>query len=363
MTRRKSRKTNPSAEPAAKPTQPMWTIIPLALAAIVLAALAYLIIQGRQSDRLPPPADQAPKLSEEVLRQSIGLADNGLYKRAASLLGSYLRQEPDDVQARLLLAETQIEMGLASLAERNVDYVLSLAPEMSAALWCKGELVELRGGQAGAFFRRSAESPDSTAETWARFGIELMTDQQFIEAEKYLRRARKGGLEDHRTLGPLGELALRADRFEEAERLLAKATETAPSLAALWGMLAVAQKNAGRPAAAEKTLRNALLLCNETEALQLKLGETLVLLHKWREAGEAFMAAAKSPVLAGRATLQAARCSYLEGDLDLASQRLESAAELLGENEKVRSLREKITSELAGPTSRPAPLSIPTTLP
>ena len=257
----------------------------------------------------------APTLAEQVLARSRPLLDKRQYAAAISLMQTYVETHPDDVEVRPVLAEAQMKSARYDQAEQTIDQVLLRAPQMSRALWTKGLLVARRGGEARSFFRRAAESPDASPETWAGFALELLASGQSGAGGDYLRRARDAGLNDARTLGPLGELALRDRRFSEAEALLTEALKTAPRDARIWAMLSEAQIGGGKLELAAETLYRGVTACPAEPSLML----------------------------------QAAKCYYRIGKYDEARGYLDRAAEALGDDPRVVDLKAKIDSAAAGP--------------
>jgi len=338
-------------EPGGKSHLPL---VLLALAGVVVVVTIYIAGGGPAE---PPPVRQADKPTEaqRVLALARPLIEGGRHAAAIDLMETYVRANDDDIEVRPLLAEALAAAGRYEQAERTIDEVIGLAPQMPAALWLKGRLVRRRGGANPMFFfRRAAESPDAGAEVWARYGLELLEAGEHESAGRYLRRARQAGIADARTLGPLGELALRAGRFAQAEQLLTEALKTARTNARLYAMLAEAQKNAGKEKQAVQTLTGALDVCPRKGVLYMQLGEALLLSDRKPEAAEAFAKAARLvPSLRAAASLKAARTYYVLGRLEKALSHVEVASAAGPHDPRIASWKKRIEDALAS-TSRPA---------
>jgi len=235
---------------------PKSSYLPFVAVVLVAVILAMLILVTR--DDPSGPEVFGSDLSQKVLSKARPLVAQQQYAGAIALMEAYVKSSPDDTAVRPLLAEAQMEAGLTEQAEHTVDDVLVRAPLMARALWLKALLVERRGGEAMSMFSKAAEGPDASAEMWVGFGLRLLSGGDTSQARLWLDRAREGGIEDARTLGPLGQLALNEMRYDAAEELLSKALKTAPDNARIWAMLAEAQIKAGKVAQAARTLDQAI---------------------------------------------------------------------------------------------------------
>ncbi len=339
------------------PTRARLTPVLLVLGGVVV--LLTLWVAFRKPPRVPP-GDQSDSQVEEVLRRARPLVEKGEYAPAVSLMEAHLRGNPDDVSVRPLLSEALMGLGRHDEAERIIDEVIRRAPRVGRALWIKGRLVARRGGDNPmSYFRHAAESPDSSAEIWAGYGLKLLLDGRYEVAEEYLLRAQTAGLEDHRTLGPLGELALRRKAFAKAEDLLTRALETDRANERLWAMLADAQKNGGELEKAVKTLTEALTAVEESAVLRMQMGEVLLQLDRPETAASAFAQAAESGSLGGQAALRAAQCYHLIARHRLATKYIEQAAALRRDDPEVELWKKKIADEMPGAATSSAPAQAP----
>jgi len=262
------------------PTNPSryLAVVVLALAGVVAALTLRIGRPGR------PRQATGPTLAEQVLAKSRPLVEQGQYGPAIGLMEAYVAGHDADFEVRPLLAEALLAAGRYDRAELTVDELIARAPRMARAHWLKGRLVRRRGGQGMAFFQAAAECPDASADILAACGLEFLAAGNLRQAETCLLRARKAGLDDARTLGPLGELALRQGRLGRAEALLAEAVETDRRNARLWAMLAEAQSKAGRADLAAETLAEAVLACPRQFRLAVGAGRAQLALGNRQQA-------------------------------------------------------------------------------
>jgi tetratricopeptide (TPR) repeat protein len=341
------------------------TGILLAATAAVIAATVYVVVWDPLRPSAPSHDDTGPSRGEQVRRQieqviaaadaidprggPASLTERQVSYEQAAELGKRFVQLADqrDVLVRPVLAKALLRLGRLDDAEKTINALLKLAPQSAEGLCLKGELVEARQGpEALELFRRAAESDQATSDIWARYGSALMAAEQFDRAEAMLLKAFCAGCKDHQVLWGLAMLAMRADKFDQAEPRLAElAGRGRPSMRVLV-MLAQCQKENGKPAEAEKTLRRAL----EQEGnpgLYILLGDVLQLQKKYLEAAQTFVRAAEilakvdETKMEAEASLKAARAYYLLDRHGLAMKYIDRAAALVDDPE-VRQWQRKI---------------------
>jgi tetratricopeptide (TPR) repeat protein len=185
-----------------------------------------------------------------------------------------------------------------------------------------------------------------------------MAAEQFDRAEAMLLKAFHAGNREHQVLWGLALLAMRAGKFDQAEPRLAElAARGRPSMRVL-AMLAQCQKENGRPADAEKTLRRALAQ-QEVPELYIPLGEVLQLQRKYPEAAEMFARAAETSAMEAAASFKAARVYYLLDRHGLAMKYIDRTVALVDDPE-VRHWRRKIEDARFGqPDTQAPPLALP----
>lgn len=314
----------------------------LLLTAGVIGLTIYVSVRpgGPAGDEpVAPETTQA----EDVLARARPLMQDGLFELARGLLEAHVRSTPDDVEVRPVLAEVYLQLGRLDEAERTVDGLLRLAPRLAEALWLKGKIVRRRGGKNYRKFFELAvnKAVDTGPEIWARYGLQMLRDGDTEAARTYLTRALRAGLRDFRTLGGLGDLALKAGRFDEADRLLTEAVGHRRHAPDLWAALAAAQKNAGKIDEALRTVQEAIRI-RRSGPLYMLRGEICMLRKDCKAAAEAYATAAEFPDVRADATFRAAKCYYLLDRYGLAMKYIDLAAEIRGGNADVLAWRKKI---------------------
>ncbi len=295
--------------------------------------------------------------ADDVLAKAGPLVDRGAYEVAIDLMRAHIATDPGDVRIRPLLIEAQLRAGRPVEAEQTADELLQLTPRSAEALWLKGMAMHRRRG-AGymAYFRRAAEEGEGAGPMlWAKFGLLMLSEQNVPEAEKYLRRAMAAGLRNELTLRGMGEIALQAGRFEEAETLLTEAAAHNAGDADLWAELAEAQKNVGKMDAAMASVTKGLSV-RETGALHKLRAEVLLLQKSLPAAAAAYAKAADFPDQTLTCSLRAASTYYRLGKIVDALRYLERAAEIAPDHPEVGELLQKIEDARSGKgaTTQPA---------
>jgi len=363
MARRKGKERSSRAAGGGRnPRALTWVLL---LAAVAVGGVTIYVATAPPSRHPPPAPAPGPSEAEKTRRTLADLMARAdkigpdapaelqarkreSYETVCRVAARYLQLEDrTDIVVRPILATAQVRLGRVDEAERTVDQLLKLAPNSAQGLWMKGQLVRRRDGKAALeLFRRAADSDEAGGEIWSRFGLLLLSGGQDKEAEKYLTRAERAGWMDHDTRVALATLAIRADQFPRAERLLAEVARLPQATPQLLILLAEAQKNGGRLGEAEKTLRRALAARN-APTIHLQLGEVLLLAGRWPEAAAEFSRAAKAPGLEG-ASLKAARCYYVAGKYAQAMKQIDRAGELLGDSPAVQRWATKIENARFG---------------
>ena len=296
----------------------IWMVL-----AIVIAAFAIHMIRSGGERVVEPFRTQPPELlADKVLAFARPRVEAGQYAAAIELMQAYVFVEVDDVQVRPLLAETLMYAGDYSAAEKTVDQILLRAPQMAKALWLKGRFVSRRAGKNPiSYFVKAAQSPDVSPEILAACGLEMLLSGDVDKAEQTLLRARKAGVAGARTLGPLGEIALRKGDYPEAEKLLALAVEAEPDSARLWLMLGQARRD--RPSEAAQAF---------AKVVDRKMPDA-------------------SDELRGVTALRVADAYMAAGERDKAKSYLTRAGELGADAEAVDELWRKLNSGVPDPGS------------
>jgi len=330
------------------PRQLTWVV--LAAGGVIVAVTIYLWLRPEE----PPPAapnPARPTTADEV----IAAAQAGLKSRqfgpAISLMQSYVRAYPTDIEVRPLLAEGLYQQAateeepkktaLCDEAEHTIDDVLRLSPRMPRALWLKGQLMRRRGKSPELMFREAALSPEADGEIWARYGRFLLEQGKAQEAREYLQKAMDAGATDASVLSGLGQLAMQDGDFAKAQELLSQALAKEPADADVAVSLAGAQEAAGNRAAAEKTLRQSLSSRHSPAAL-MALGQLMFDENRPKEAAEAFASAADYPATRVEAAFLAAKCYCLADRYALALGFIDIAAAERPDDQDVAAWKKKI---------------------
>jgi len=298
-----------------KPARKAGRHFPLVLLvlAVVVAVMVPVVLRDKSI-----PLVETVSLSEQVLAKARPLVQKQQYAVAIDLMEAYVASAPEDVEVRPLLAEAQMNDGRFDQAERTTDQLLLRAPLMARALWLKGLLAARRGADPWPFHSKAAGSPDATGEIWAAYGLELLGTGRTAEANEFLRRARSAGIEDARTLAPLGQIELTEGRPDAAERLLTQALATSGQNPRVWAMLAEAQAQSGKLPEALATLEKAIAQFPNQPNFQVR----------------------------------AAEIACQTGRFDLAQTLVDKAASVLGDSPEIHELRGTI--QQAGSQTQPS---------
>jgi len=282
------------------------------------------------------------------------------YEKAAELGRQFVRlTDPRDVLVRPVLAMALLRLGRLDEAEKTLADLMALAPRSAEGMLLQAELIEARGGQGALeWFRRAAESDQATPEIWARYGTALLSVEQYDRGETMLLKAFRAGNKGHQVLWGLAMLAMKTGRYDQAEPRLAElAARIGPSMRVLV-MLAECQKENGKLAESEKTLRR-VLARTEVPELYIPLGDVLQLQKKYPEAAETFAKAAETSALNAVASFKAARVYYLLDRYGLAMKYIDRAAALV-DDPQVQKWRRKIEDARFGPPEvKTSPLRLP----
>lgn len=304
--------------------------------AIIIAAFAiHLIRSGDEPVGGQASTQRRQSLAGQVLAKARPLVDREQYTAAIELMQAYVRSEPDDIEVRPLLAQALMHADEYETAEKTIDQVLLRAPNMARALWLKGRLVAKRAGKNPAdYFIKATESPDVSPEILAACGLEMLLAGELDKASETLSRARERGIDDARTLGPLGEIALRRGRFSQAQELLATAVKEVPNNTRMWLLLAESQKQQGNLDTAIQTLQEAASLLQESAVLYMVVGRYAMELGRPTEALKAFSIIIEGNLegvddqIRATAALWAVETCVSVGDEGLALSYLKQAGEL-----------------------------------
>ena len=351
------------------------TKIILAVTALVVAATMYVVVADPFHVESKRPKKESMAAEAEKVRRSIegllstadaidprggaaSLAQRRLsYEQAADLGRSFVQySDQRDVLIRPLLAKALLRLGKTGKAEKTVNALLKLEPRSAEGLCLKGEILQLRRDPAALeHFRRAAESGQATPEIMARYGTALIPAGQYERSETMLLKALRGGCRSHGVLLGLSMLAMRDNRFAQAEGYLVELTgRSAPSVQTQV-MLAQCQKENAKPAEAEKTLRQ-VLSKRDIPDLYIPLGDLLDMQGKPADAAAAYARAAKDSSRKAQACFKAARTYHAINRYDLAQKYIDLAASIVDDDE-VRYWQKRIEAARTGkPEPKPGSL-------
>ncbi len=196
------------------------------------------------------------------------LAEKGDPNRAEALLARATHLDPGDVESWVSLASVQEAGGAPALAEESLARALEVDPDNRDALLDAGRLALRAGapGRARAYLDRAlglSEEPDLTL----RVAFTWLSGQRSAEASTILDGARRAGTADARVSFYAGLLHERAARWEEAVRAYAEVPAASELFRDARLRRATALARAGHPAEGVALLRAALLATPEDLAL------------------------------------------------------------------------------------------------
>ncbi len=288
------------------------TIIVLALALVITITALYLGLKKEAPSRSANESNLSG--AERAIAQATRYMQMRQHNAAVEVLRSHLNDHPDDVAVRLMLAKAYLAMELVNEGEAEIDEVLKLRPGMAEAMWVKGNLLDRRKDPAaGEYYRKAAESQvDPSPLIWSRYGLFLLAGNKISEAEVWFRKAYDAGDEDYVTIRGLGEVEHARGDFKAAVELLGRAVAMNQNDEQAWLLLADAQKNSGRFAAALETLRNAGRFPNTQPDRMLQMGDVLLLQKNIDEAAQWYLKAAEYEKFRSPASLKVAKCCYMQ---------------------------------------------------
>ena len=334
----------------------------LILLAVVLAGVA-IYVASNPADKPAPPSttdpgtqiSQAERILNEVepvLNQEYPNAalEQQALSSTASLMQSYIRAHPDDVEIRPVLGEVLLRLGRLQDTEVVVTDLLRLDPGSPEGLWLRGDLRRQRGADDWRdWYRKAAQSSRATPRILGRYGLLMMIENRPEQAESYLRRAVQAGVDQPHVLAGLAQIELESRNFRPALELARRASDKQPDDTQLLMLLARAQRRTGDYASAARTLDKAIQRSKQPWPLWMELGEVRTAQGAFLPAAEAFAEAAAYRQIRPLAALKAARAYYFEDRFALAMKYIDMASEYGPQIPQVATLRQKIENARFGP--------------
>jgi arylsulfatase A-like enzyme/predicted Zn-dependent protease len=199
-----------------------------------LAALGY--VSGRiNPKRLDQPAGGDPKDKiglYNLLKQAGSLSIEGKLDEAAAAVNSALAEDPDIVEAHMLLGNVYKKMKRPEDAIAAYRDALARDDEHQNALFSlalaykdEGRFEEARVG-----FERARELDPRNGKVLWQLADLWMRQGDTARAEAVVNDALERQVDEARFLLKLGEICIEAKRFDEAERALRRALEKKPEL-------------------------------------------------------------------------------------------------------------------------------------
>jgi tetratricopeptide (TPR) repeat protein len=258
---------------------------------------AEMALESGQVDEAVHAVNALADVAGEPLglkRLGQALAEKGDASRADALLSRATRLDPGDVEAWVALAGVQEAGGTPAQAEESLARALEVDPDNRDALLDAGRLA-LRAsapGRARAYLDRALALSEDPAVT-LRVAFTWLSAQRPAEASAVLDGARRAGTADARVSFYAGLLHERGARWEEAVRAYAEVGAASELYRDARLRRATALGRAGRPGEGVALLRAALVLTPEDLALYPAYAEALEVSGKPAEA-ERFLREAAS---------------------------------------------------------------------
>jgi tetratricopeptide (TPR) repeat protein len=320
--------------------------LPMLGAMVLLFVIVILIVAMTQDERPAGIKDPSRESSiKAVLREANQLLSAGKKNTALGLLSRHLQAWPDDVAVRMARAELLLKVGKVVEGEREIDAVLQLRPDLPAALWDKGILMQNRGEPGESLMQRAADHPNASPSLVGQFGMLLFESDRVAEATPYLERAAEQKVRQGNVYTALGKIAFDANEYPKAERLLTQGIALgAPSDIVPYVILADVYKHDDKADQAAIALSHALRRAKDFQKpiVLMQLGRLYSAQSQWAKAGAAYAKASLYPEARMAASYHAANCYYLDGQYARAMTCIDQAAALRGQDPKVRALKSAI---------------------
>ncbi len=240
--------------------------------------IASLRLQGNYSEatELANRALDLPSKSPGIYSERGWISfEQGRYEDAEADFKRALALIPDDPQAHIHLAWSLVRQGTdADLARatKGCRQALSLDPNLAEAFGCLGNIAFKRGRirEAEAHFLRSLQANPKRGH-YADLGALYIQMGRYPEARKQLKRALAINPDDAYAHMEMGDLFLQTEKIKEAIREFRVATVIEPKNPEATKALAIALMASDKPIDAEKVLRGAIRLMDESQRWDLHL--------------------------------------------------------------------------------------------
>jgi tetratricopeptide (TPR) repeat protein len=197
---------------------------------------------------------------------------------ARALFSAVLARQPNNVEARLGMAEAEVAEGRPKNALDQYRQTLTLAPESTRAVLSLAMLCQETGDERGAagYYELALRSHSSDPRVQLAAASWYAAIGSLDDAEKHVQIALslKPGLDSARIL--LGRILLQKARYADAVKLLHDVVTTNRDDAAAWYGLALAYRRSGDPAKAIAGFATALQLRPDDEVSRIAQEATAV---------------------------------------------------------------------------------------
>lgn len=320
-------------------------------ALLLVAAWGWMAVPGG-AQSVSSSATRVANLTQQALE----LLRSGQPGKAQEQLQKAIAIAPDSVQAHLLLADADAQLGKANEAIQNYEIVLNLRPNYPSALHNLG-ILKLQAGRfdaaAGYLLAYRKQSPDDRQVLLplAQCLFELGRNQEGLQV---IQTAVAAGNDSPVLLQKAGELLLAYGLVEPAVKPLEKALELDPSSDECRLTLAVAETRRHHD---ESVVR---LLGNHPKAHEpsfaIILGPALCRLNHCQEAVLTLEKAMESHANDRRLSLSLAEAYAGAGDHQKAVQTLRSADSLWPRDAEIRTALARELLQAGDPSSASAAL-------
>ncbi len=265
-----------------------------------------------------------------ILQQGIEAFYAGNVSEARLLLEGYLRLNPEDQAARILLARALATVGESEQAFKELENVLEKDPENVDALFYLGALTTALSQTEYARLYKMA--PDS-ARVHQLMGDSFQARRSFREAEQEYEAALADDPNLVEVIVALGDLKRGQGEFDRAagyyERALAI---NAGDYRALYG-LGVCHRFSQEHSEALKYFRKSLEVAPDYASAHLAIGTSLVQEGEFSKALESLLTAISLEVDMDQAYFQLGRAYQALGDSEKADRAFEKARQLKAQNQ------------------------------
>jgi len=218
---------------------------------------------------------------------------NGDLDGAYNLLDGILRDNSNDINARVAFGRVQYEQGDPDNARNTFETVLNTSPSNGDALKGKAEVSELLGDYEEAIhcYQRAAQSMPRDVEAWKSLGILLSKLKKFSQADKCWNAILRLNARDAEAWYNKGYAKMLIQKYDDAEKCLKKAIQFRSDMKEAHNDLVMVLRKKGDNKAALKVCEHALKKHDNDDTLYRNKGNILYALDEPEKALEAFEAA------------------------------------------------------------------------